>query len=161
MTLTVTLQTTTLIIEYLLSPPFTHGTWFPGKSCITRNFRTLCENSTASNIFNKPPLKAFRRAKNLKEAAYLEHFQTNHQVFWNSLFCTCLLQPSQPYTGGHEGCCIECRPSQPVVPWEAGDEVTFLNIGLLVQVALIDQDLSFTWITHFSFAYSRACGNNV
>ena len=27
--------------------------------------------------------------------------------------CTCPLQPSQLNTGGHEGCCIECRLSQP------------------------------------------------
>ena len=32
---------------------------------ISRNFRILHEDSTTANIFNKPPLKAFRRAKNL------------------------------------------------------------------------------------------------
>ena len=34
---------------------------------IPRNFRILHEDSTTANIFNKPPLKAFRRAKNLKD----------------------------------------------------------------------------------------------
>ena len=34
---------------------------------ILRNFRILHEDSTTANIFNKPPLKAFRRAKNLKD----------------------------------------------------------------------------------------------
>ena len=34
---------------------------------ISRNFRILHEDSTTANIFNKPPLKAFRRAKNLKD----------------------------------------------------------------------------------------------
>ena len=34
---------------------------------ISRNFRILRDDSTTSNIFNKPPLKAFRRAKNLKD----------------------------------------------------------------------------------------------
>ena len=33
---------------------------------ISRNFRILREDSRTSKIFNKPPLKAFRRAKNLK-----------------------------------------------------------------------------------------------
>ena len=36
------------------------------KKIISRNFRILCEDSRTSKIFNKPPLKAFRRAKNLK-----------------------------------------------------------------------------------------------
>ena len=35
----------------------------------------------------------------------------HQQEKWPS--CTCPLQPSQLYTGGHEGCCIECRLSQP------------------------------------------------
>ena len=34
---------------------------------ISRNFRILRDDSTTSNIFGKPPLKAFRRAKNLKD----------------------------------------------------------------------------------------------
>ena len=34
---------------------------------ISRNFRTLSEDNRTSKIFNKPPLKAFRRAKNLKD----------------------------------------------------------------------------------------------
>ena len=34
---------------------------------ISRNFRILREDSRTSKIFNKPPLKAFRRAKNLKD----------------------------------------------------------------------------------------------
>ena len=34
---------------------------------ISRNFRILGEDSRTSKIFNKPPLKAFRRAKNLKD----------------------------------------------------------------------------------------------
>ena len=36
------------------------------KKIISRNFRILCEDSRTSKIFNKPPLKAFRRFKNLK-----------------------------------------------------------------------------------------------
>ena len=34
---------------------------------ISRNFRILREDSMTRNIFNKPPPKAFRRAKNLKD----------------------------------------------------------------------------------------------
>ena len=34
---------------------------------ISRKFRTFREDSTTRNIFHKPPLKAFRRAKNLKD----------------------------------------------------------------------------------------------
>ena len=34
---------------------------------ISRNFQILREDSRTSKIFNKPPLKAFRRAKNLKD----------------------------------------------------------------------------------------------
>ena len=34
---------------------------------ISRNFRILCEDSRTSKISDKPPLKAFRRAKNLKD----------------------------------------------------------------------------------------------
>ena len=34
---------------------------------ISRNFQILREDSRTSRIFNKPPLKAFRRAKNLKD----------------------------------------------------------------------------------------------
>ena len=34
---------------------------------ISRNFRILREDSRTSRIFNKPTLKAFRRAKNLKD----------------------------------------------------------------------------------------------
>ena len=34
---------------------------------ISRNFRILRKDSRTSKIFNKPPLKAFRRAKNLKD----------------------------------------------------------------------------------------------
>ena len=37
------------------------------KKIISRNFRILSEDSRTSKIFNKPPLKAFRRAKNLKD----------------------------------------------------------------------------------------------
>ena len=33
----------------------------------SRNFRILREDCTTSNIFNKPPVKAFRSAKNLKD----------------------------------------------------------------------------------------------
>ena len=35
---------------------------------ISRNFRILHEDSTTADIFNKPPLRAFRRAKNLKDS---------------------------------------------------------------------------------------------
>ena len=34
---------------------------------MSRNFQILHEDSATANIFNKPPLKAFRRAKNLKD----------------------------------------------------------------------------------------------
>ena len=34
---------------------------------ISRNFQILREDSRTSKIFNKPPLNAFRRAKNLKD----------------------------------------------------------------------------------------------
>ena len=34
---------------------------------ISRIFRILHEDSRTANIFNKPPLKAFRRAENLKD----------------------------------------------------------------------------------------------
>ena len=59
----VTLQATSQMREYHLSPPFTPGTLLPRKSS-QGNFR---EDSTTRNIFNKPPLKAFRRTKNLKD----------------------------------------------------------------------------------------------
>ena len=36
---------------------------------ISRNFRILRDDSTTGNIFDKPPLKAFMRAKNLKDLA--------------------------------------------------------------------------------------------
>ena len=37
------------------------------RKIISRNFRILREDSTTRNIFNKPPLKSFRRAKDLKD----------------------------------------------------------------------------------------------
>ena len=37
------------------------------RKIVSRNFRILPEDSTTRNIFNKPQLKAFRRAKNLKD----------------------------------------------------------------------------------------------
>ena len=57
---------------------FHPGNLVAGK-IISRNFLILREDSTTSNIFNKPPLEAFRRAKNLKPRN-LETFHTNHQV---------------------------------------------------------------------------------
>ena len=51
---------------------------------ISRNFRSLRDDSTTRNILNKLPLKAYGRSKNLRdllsEAAYLETFRTNQQV---------------------------------------------------------------------------------
>ena len=37
------------------------------KKIISKNFRILCEDNRTSKMFNKSPLKAFRRAKNLKD----------------------------------------------------------------------------------------------
>ena len=44
-----------------------HPSNLVAEKIISRNFRILREDSTTGNIFNKPPLKAFRRAKNLKD----------------------------------------------------------------------------------------------
>ena len=46
-----------------------HPSNLVAEKIITRNFRILREDSTTRNIFNKQPLKAFRRAKNLKGSA--------------------------------------------------------------------------------------------
>ena len=162
---------------------------------ISRNFRILREDSRTSKMFNKPPLKAFSRAKNLKDlpvrkslprnlphqspgtfpcngtvcrtcphvnsSSQLQHpkgmFQHGtfflhhwtrglllvvHQVSIDSVHwgdwtqvggpfsrtpqryhqreewpsCTCPLQPTKSYTGGHQGCGIEGRPGQPGTP---------------------------------------------
>ena len=54
------------------------------RKIISRNFQILREDSTTNNIFNKPPLKAFRLAKNLKDllvrSRLARNLQTNHQV---------------------------------------------------------------------------------
>ena len=44
-----------------------HPSNLVAEKIISRNFRILREDSTTRNIFNKPSLKAFRRAKNLKD----------------------------------------------------------------------------------------------
>ena len=44
---------------------------------ISRNFRILRDDSTTRNIFGKPPLKAFRRAKSLKELLVRSSFPRN------------------------------------------------------------------------------------
>ena len=55
------------MMEYLLSPPSTAPVNLVAKKIISRNFRILREDSMTSNILNKPPLKTFRNAKNLKD----------------------------------------------------------------------------------------------
>ena len=44
-----------------------HHSNLVAQKTISRNFQIVCEDSMTRNIFNKPPLKAFRRAKNLKD----------------------------------------------------------------------------------------------
>ena len=44
-----------------------HPSNLDAEKIISRNFRILREDSTTSDIFNKPPLKAFRCPKNLKD----------------------------------------------------------------------------------------------
>ena len=46
---------------------------------ISRNFQILREDCTTSNIFNKPPLKAFRRAKTLKDLLVRSNLARNLQ----------------------------------------------------------------------------------
>ena len=162
---------------------------------ISRNFRSLRDDSTTRNILNKLPLKAYGRSKNLRDllvrsslprnlspqtlgtlpcnrtvcrtfprvnssstittlkghVSITIHFSciTENMVIvsraanvhrqctlgrpdaglrstlesmaeissteeWPS--CTFLPQPNKSYTWGHEGCCIEGRPSQPGMP---------------------------------------------
>ena len=44
-----------------------HHSNLVAQKTISRNFQIVCEDSMTRNIFNKPPLKAFRHAKNLKD----------------------------------------------------------------------------------------------
>ena len=77
----------------------------------------------------------------------------HQQEKWSS--CTCPLQPSQLYTGGHEGCCIECRLSQPGIVSKRQKMIfgwSFLKNGTVGRSGL-NQDFIFMWITHLLMIY--------
>ena len=77
----------------------------------------------------------------------------HQQEKWSS--CTCPLQPSQLYTGGHEGCCIECRLSQPGIVSKRQKMIfgwSFLKNGTVGRSGL-NQDFIFLWITHLLMIY--------
>ena len=77
----------------------------------------------------------------------------HQQEKWPS--CTCPLQPSQLYTGGHEGCCIECRLSQPGIVSKRQKMIfgwSFLKNRTVGRSGL-NQDFIFMWITHLLMIY--------
>ena len=102
----------------------------------------------------------------------------HQQEKWPS--CTCPLQPSQLYTGGHEGCYIECRLSQPgivskrqkmIFGWSFLKNGTVGRTGLRLravplqsvksklsrtgesELAERETDFIFTWISHLLMIY--------
>ena len=54
-----------------------HARNLVARKIISRNFQILREDSTTNNIFNKPPLKAFRLAKNLKDLLFRSRLAWN------------------------------------------------------------------------------------